>query len=63
MPKETFWPETAVDGDGSEPILTIEWHKDIPGVYFNGVHMDRSGLNRAITSIRRARNATYGVDE
>ena len=63
MPKETFWSETSVEGDDSEPVLTISWHGDTPGVFFNGVCMDRSGVNRAISSLRRARNATFGADE
>lgn len=65
MPKETFWNSaTAVENDGvSEPVLTVTWHGDNPGVYLNGVASDRSGINRLIRTLRRARDATYGADE
>lgn len=63
MPKETFWDSsTAVEGDDSQPVLTVEWHGDEPGVTLNGVRFDRSGVNRLIRVMRRARNQTYMKD-
>jgi hypothetical protein len=63
MPKETFWDSsTAVEGDESEPILTLTWG-DQSTVRVNGVDFDRSAINRLVRSLRRARDATYGVDE
>ena len=63
MPKETFWPATAVEGDGTEPALTISWGHELPGVYVNGIHFDRSGLNRLIRVARNSRDRSYGRDE
>ena len=63
MPKETFWPETAVEGDDSQPTLTISWHGDVPCVFVNGVRFDRSGMNRLIRVARRARDWACGADE
>jgi hypothetical protein len=63
MPKETFWPEAAVEGDESEPCLTITWGTDMPGVYLNGVYVDRSTLNRLIRVARTARDKAFGKDE
>ena len=63
MPKETFWPATAVEGDSSKPVLVINWGGDVPGVHLNGVHFDRSGINRLIRVARKARDQTYGHDE
>jgi len=64
MPKETFWDSaTAVEGDDSEPILTVTWGNDQPTVHLNGIEFDRSGINRLIRALVRARNATYGADE
>lgn len=61
MPKETFWDAAAVDGDGvSEPVLTVAWGG---AVFINGSGIDRSGINRLIRALRRARDATYGADE
>jgi hypothetical protein len=62
MPKEKFYPETAVEDDGSEPSLTIAWGADSPAVWINGVEFDRSGLNRLIRAARKARDQTYGQD-
>ena len=62
MPKETFWNASAVDGDDSSPALTVEWRGDVPGVYLNGVYFDRSGVNRLIRVMRKARNQTDGKD-
>lgn len=66
MPKEKFYPATAVEGDGSEPTLTISWGhgpETAPGVFVNGVDFDRSALNRLIRVLRRARDNTFGADE
>jgi hypothetical protein len=63
MPKETFWPETAVEGDESEPSLTVTWGSETPGVYLNGIYSDRSGVNRLIRVLRTARDKAYGRDE
>jgi hypothetical protein len=63
MPAEKFWPATAIEGDGTEPALTITWGNEIPGVYINGVYHDRSGLNRLIRVARNARDRSYGRDE
>lgn len=65
MPKETFWNSaTAVENDGvSEPVLTVTWHGDTPATYLNGIEFDRSGINRLIRTLRRARDATYGADD
>lgn len=61
MPVEKFWHDGAIEGDA--PDLTIRWGEELPAVTINGGGMDRSGLNRLISSLRRARNQTYGIDE
>lgn len=55
MPKETFWNSaTAVENDGvSEPVLTVTWGDGKP-VYLNGVAFDASGIDRLMTTLRRA---------
>lgn len=64
MPKETFWDSsTAVEGDNSEPVILLTWGGDQPAVLINGVEFDRSGTNRLIRSLKRARDATFGADE
>ena len=64
MPKETFWDSaTAVEGDDSEPILTVTWGNEQPAVHLNGIEFDRSGINRLIHHLVRARNSTWGADE
>jgi len=63
MPKENFWPETAIEGDKSEPTLRVTWGDEHPGVCINGVQFDRSGLNRLIRTVRNARDKGYGRDE
>lgn len=65
MPKETFWDSaTAVEGDNSEPILTVAWHKDCPCeqtfVALNGVKFDSSGITRLIGVLRKANKQAYG---
>lgn len=64
MPKETFWDSAnAVKNDGvSEPVLTVTWGSEQPVVNINGTPIDRSGVNRLIRALRRARDATYGAD-
>ena len=64
MPKETFWDSsTAVEGDESEPILTVGWGSDNPpSLTLNDVEFDRSGINRLIQTLVKARNATFGLD-
>lgn len=56
MPKETFWnSKTAVEDDGvSEPVLTVTWGTERPGIYLNGVEMDPSGIERLMNTLRRA---------
>ena len=68
MPKETFWDAAnAVENDGvSEPVLTITWSTPgTPGhgTRLNDVDFDRSGINRLIRTLRRARDATHRADE
>lgn len=64
MPKETFWDSaTSVEGDESDPIVTVTWGGDQPAVQINGVEFDRSGTNRLIRALRRARDSTFGADE
>lgn len=70
MPAEKFYPSTAVEGEPSD-LFEIAWHRDYPGVYAtlrigdiaSGIDLDRSGINRLIRTLRRARDATYGSDE
>jgi len=63
MPAEKFWPTTTAVPEDSEPTLNIAWGDKQPGVTINGVHFDRSGLNRLIRVIRNARDRTYERDE
>lgn len=61
MPKETFY--CTGQGDGSGPDLTVAWGETpVPQVLINDQPMDRSGLNRLIASLRRARDQVYGAD-
>lgn len=63
MPKETFWDSsTAIEGDGTEPILTVRWGGEAPSVTLNDVQFDRAGINRLVDALVRARNATFGAD-
>lgn len=75
MPSEKFYKPTAIEGDGSTPVLDIAWGGPgqveppdagltpaEPGVYLNGERFDRSGVNRLITVLRRARDRVYGTD-
>jgi hypothetical protein len=62
MPKEKFYGIGAVEGD--EPDITVSWGvTDEPQVLLNGKRYDRSGLNRLIGTLRRARDQVYGSDE
>lgn len=64
MPKESFYDsKTRVEDDGLPPDLVITWGNEQPSVEVNGVAYDRSGLNRMIATLRKARNQTYGQDE
>ena len=76
MPKESFYPPDAVEGQPSDRF-EVGWGRDYPGVYVTliiqgggssapvvaGVPVDRSAINRLIRSLRRARDAAYGPDE
>jgi len=69
MPAEKFYPSTAVENVPSDHI-EVAWHRDYPGVYVtmiiggtaSAIDMERSGLNRLINTLRKARNQTYGKD-
>lgn len=67
MPKENFYDSSIrVEGDGLPPDLVVAWGgwgESQPEVTVNGIAYDRSGLNRLIGVLRRARNQTYGADE
>lgn len=64
MPKENFYDShTRVEGDGFPPDLVVAWGLEFPEVSINGIPYDRSGLNRLIKTLRKARNQTYGMDE
>lgn len=64
MPKENFYDSsTRVEGDGLPPDLVVAWGESQPKVMVNGIAYDRSGLNRLIGALRKARNQTYGADE
>lgn len=61
MPKESFWSPVQIEGE--KPELTVAWGTTpTPGVHLNDMELDRSGLNRLITALRRARDAVYGAD-
>lgn len=70
MPADKFYPSAAIEGQPSDH-LEIAWHRDYPGVHAtlvigksaSGIDLDRSGINRMIRTLRRARDATYGADE
>jgi len=53
MPAEKFWDsETAIEGDGSEPVLTVTWGDG--GTRINGVKFDQSAIDRLTNALRRA---------
>lgn len=70
MPAEKFYPPTAVEGQDGDH-LAIAWGGRSPSVVIDlkvaglngGFPLDRSGINRMIRALRRARDATYGADE
>lgn len=63
MPKEKFYWTGQVENDGRGPDLTVAWGETpVPQVLVNDEPMDRSGLNRLIASLRRARDQVYGAD-
>ena len=70
MPKEKFYPQTAVEGTPGD-LLELVWLRDKRGVYlamlvdgsWSFIDLDRSGLNRLIRALRRARDQTFGSDE
>lgn len=63
MPKEKFYDSTRIDGNSLPPELEIAWGLAQPQVTINNIAYDRSGLNRMISVLRKARNQTYGADE
>lgn len=64
MPKENFYDSsTRVEGDGLPPELVVSWGENQPQVTINEIAYDRSALNRLISTLRRARNQTYGADK
>jgi hypothetical protein len=63
MPKEKFYDSTRIDGDGLPPDIIVAWGNSQPEVTINGIVYDRSGVNRLISTLRKARNQTYGPDE
>ena len=63
MPKETFWDSaTAVEGDDSDPILTVEWKRQEPAVNLNGIGFDSSGIDRLIKALQKARGQMKPVE-
>ncbi len=76
MPKEVFYP-TDPDHDGPNPRVEVAWHKSYaPAVWVTALHtmpdgvvvpigidLDRSGLNRLIKTLRKARDQVHGADE
>lgn len=52
-PMERFYEATAVEGDGSKPVLTIQWSKG-SAVHLNGVPFDVSAVERLARISRRA---------
>lgn len=64
MPRESFWDPAKKEGD--EPDLTVAWGWEDhtkPRILVNAMPMDRSGINRLIGVLRKARNQIYGADE
>lgn len=63
MPKEKFYFSGQVENDGRAPDITVSWGEaPQPQVLINGNAADRSGLNRLIRALRRARDQAYGQD-
>lgn len=64
MPREDFYYSNQVEGDGQKADLIVAWGvTDSPQVLINGMRTDRSGLNRLIATLRKARNQVFGPDE
>lgn len=64
MPSEKFYYSGQVENDGQAPDLTVAWGETPePGVLINGNRADRSGINRLIKALRKARDQVYGSDE
>jgi len=68
MPAEKFYDSaTAVEGDTNAPVVTIGWAtpgtSGDSGPRINGVLFDRSGVNRMIRALKKARDQVYGEDE
>lgn len=79
MPVEKFYPSAAIEGQPSEVLEVAwskdepgEGYENVWIIASEGndgiawsmsFDLDRSGLNRLIKALRRARNATFGVDE
>lgn len=61
MPKEKFY----VNGESNpdKPQIVVAWGETpTPQVLINDATYDRSGLNRLIATLRRARDQVYGSD-
>ncbi|GAA6122589.1 hypothetical protein BPY_06970 [Bifidobacterium psychraerophilum] len=67
MPKEKFYEyereHPKVEGDGSEPDLTVQWGDEPPYIQGAMALNSRSAINRLIRSLRRARNQQFGKDQ
>ncbi len=63
MPAEKFYYNGQVENDGRAPDLTVSWGDSLPPqVLINGNPAERSGLNRLIKALRKARDQVYGAD-
>lgn len=71
MPAEKFYPSTAVENQPSD-YVEVAWHRQYPGVDVTmlpynqppvSIDLDRSGINRLIKVLRKAREQTFGADE
>ena len=76
MPKETFYPVDP-DHDGPDERLEIGWHREVydtvwaticitqeDGVVIPiAIQLDRSGVNRLIKTLKKARDQVFGADE
>lgn len=65
MLKEKFY-ESDVEHprtESDEPDLVVQWGEEPPRISGTLTLNSRSGVNRIICSLRRARNRTFGKDE
>ena len=74
MPSEKFYPQHISEDDPRE-FIEVAWHRDYDGVHLvhvkdtergreaSSIPVDRSGINRLIKVLRKARDQTYGADE